>query len=321
MPVIKSKYQAPVFTKQGDIQTLYASLFRKISVPPTISEIIATLDGDFLRINWSRVGSNKIAILSHGLEGHTERKYMQGMTKALNTAGLDTLAWNFRFAGGTPHKRLRLTHNGSIDDLQAVVDIALKAKPKYQEIFLVGFSMGGNITLNFLGKFPDRVSSVISKVVCISVPCDLKSCAYTLAQKRNWIYMQNFLKTMLAKIKELSRLHPNQIDVSNLNSIKTFKDFDDRFTGPMHGFKDALDYWNQCSSLPFLKNISVPTLLLSALDDPFLPKECYPDNVAHYNPHFYLETPKYGGHVGFIQNNPLGQYYSESRAVEFFTAL
>lgn len=307
-------YKAPFLFKNGHIQSIYPVLFRKIDPSFYERERIDTPDGDFLDLDWARAESDTLAVISHGLEGNSCRAYVTGMAKALNKGGWDVLAWNYRSCSGEPNRRLQSYHNGATGDLSWVIQHAKKQKP-YREVALVGFSLGGNLSLVHLGR--DQVDPVVTKAVVFSVPCDLKSSAETISKPANAIYMKRFLKMLHEKIRDKMKLMPGQIDDHKFEKIKTFRQFDDRYTAPIHGFKDALDYWEKCGSKQFLHAIQVPVLIVNAADDPFLPQECYPVREAASNRNITLEIPESGGHVGFIEFNRRNRYWSEKRAVSF----
>jgi predicted alpha/beta-fold hydrolase len=275
-------------------------------------ERIATPDADFLDLDWSAVGGDSLAVISHGLEGHSERAYVRGMVEAVNAAGIDALAWNFRGCGGEANRRLRLYHNGSTDDLHAVVT---HAAATYRRIFLIGFSMGGNISLLYLGRREFRVPKAVKGCVVFSVPCDLTDASVALKRRENRIYMKRFLRLLHEKVRMKMALYPDRIDDRGYERLKTFKDFDERYTAPLHGFASAEDYWAQCSCRPWLKRIEVPTLIVNAMDDPFLEGGCYPVEECSENPQVTLEITRHGGHVGFVGRG--GRYWSEERAVAF----
>ena len=184
---------------------------------------------------------------------------------------------------------------------------------QFDEIHAVGFSLGGNLILKYLGE--EGAASHISRAVAVSVPCDLAESAYKLATAENRLYMWNFMRSMRAKMRQKAAAFPDQIDISGLEDITTFHAFDDRFTAPLHGFRDAQHYWDSCSSMHFLADIRVPTLLLNAKDDPFLTPGCFPEETCAESDHVFLETPERGGHVGFLNG---GKTYAESRSIEFF---
>jgi predicted alpha/beta-fold hydrolase len=317
MPLIPdSSYRAPFLFNNGHLQTIYPSLARKLSPDLYQRERIDTPDDDFLDLDWSRIGSDRLAILSHGLEGSSHRHYMIGMAKMLNNHGWDALAWNYRGCSGEINRQLRMYHNGSIDDLDVVIQHVLK-NSTYQVIALIGFSLGGNLTLVYLGTMKDSLDARIKKAVTFSVPCDLAAGAQELAKRKNWFYMRQFLVSLHDKIKRKMAVMPGAIDDNGYAAIRNFKDFDDRYTAPIHGFRDAEDYRAKCSSNRFIPKIQVPTLIVNALDDPFLADGCYPLQAARESRAVNLETPRSGGHVGFVQFNHDGTYWSEQRAIAF----
>jgi predicted alpha/beta-fold hydrolase len=226
------------------------------------------------------------------------------------------LAWNYRACSGEINRRLRMYHNGCIDDLDCVVQHGLM-DGAYDKAAMIGFSLGGNLTLMYLGSKGDTVDPRIRGAAAFSVPCDLKAGALELAKARNYIYMKQFLVSLHEKIKLKMEQMPGVINDDGYGRIKDFKGFDDRYTAPINGFRDAEDYWYQCSSGRFLHAIIVPTLLVNALDDPFLAPSCYPVAQAEQSRYVHLEMPRSGGHVGFVQFNADGSYWSEKRAVEF----
>jgi len=171
--------------------------------------------------------------------------------------------------------------------------------------------------LMYLGSKGSTLDPRIQGAVAFSVPCDLKAGALELAKVKNYIYMKQFLVSLHEKIKLKMEQMPGVINDDGYERIRDFRDFDDRYTAPINGFKDAEDYWFKCSSGRFLHAITVPTLLVNALDDPFLAPSCYPLAQAEQSKYVHLEMPQSGGHVGFVQFNGDGSYWSENRAVEF----
>jgi uncharacterized protein len=317
MPVIPSSYQdSPFYLFNGHLQTIIPGLLRRVNHIHYRRERIFTTDGDFLDLDWSPVRGKALAIISHGLEGSSDRPYIKGMVRAMNQAGIDALAWNYRSCSGESNKVLRSYHMGATDDLYQVVDHVLR-QHSYQHLYLVGFSAGGNITLKYLGEAPDTLPAAIKRAVVFSVPCDLKGCSATLSQPENRIYLNRFLKSLKKKLVLKAQDFPDHLDLNGYEQLQSFPDFDNRYTAPMHGFKDADDYYARCSSRQFLPHIRIPTLVVNALNDPFLSVACFPEAEAADNPHLFLEIPKAGGHVGFTQSFWTGHYYSEKRAVEF----
>ena len=317
MPVIpQSAYKAPLLCSNPHIQTIVPTLFRKVYGVTYQRERIETPDGDFLDLDWSRVGAKRLAVVLHGLEGNSTRSYIMGMVKALNRSAWDALAVNFRGCGGEPNRKLRMYHSGETEDIQTVIR-HVSELANYSELALVGFSLGGNVILKYLGEQRGKTHSMIKAVVTISVPCDLKASSVRISALMNRLYLKRFLGMLHEKMKAKALMAPEKIDLRGYDKIRTLKEFDDRYTAPLHGFKDAYDYYEKSSSRQFLNRISVPTLLINAADDPFLSASCYPVEEAKANPNLFLEVPKHGGHVGFMASNNDGEYWSETRAVAF----
>ncbi|WP_227501675.1 YheT family hydrolase [Marinobacter nitratireducens] len=298
---------------------MWPTLFRKVEMVAPSPEVIATDDEDELHLDWYRQGSNRLAIVSHGLEGHSRRPYVLGLTRALLSDGWDVLAWNFRSCGGVMNLQPRFYHSGATEDLERVVNHALSKA--YDTLFLSGFSMGGNLTLLYLGQQSEQVDSRICGAIAYSVPCDLAGSADVLAKPSRKIYMQRFLNDLYGKMKEKSEIFPDVVDVGGFETIRNFREFDDRYTAPLHGFADAEDYWAQCSALGRLRDIRVPALMLNAADDPFLSDQCFPDDQTKLGAHVSLEAPRWGGHVGFVEHARDGYYWSERRAIAFLQNL
>lgn len=308
-------YTPPFYLFNAHLETIIPSLFRKVSLQPYQRERITTSDDDFLDLDWLIQGSKKLVIISHGLEGNTTRGYIKGMAKALYTHGYDILAWNYRGCSEEINKAVQFYHSGATDDLATV--IAHAGQKRYDTINLVGFSLGGNLTLKYLGE--DRVRpAVIKKAATFSVPIDLHTSCVKISRPSNWIYSQRFLKSLRKKVTAKAGVMP-ELDTSGLAAVKTLHQFDDFFTGPIHGFKNALDYYTQCSAIRFIERINIPTLLVNAKNDPFLSPECYPHDKLKNHPFVIFESPDRGGHVGFSQNNKNGLYWSEERTLNFFS--
>jgi len=310
-------YTPPFLFGNGHLQTIFPVIFRKVDSVCYKRERITTIDDDFLDIDWSTHHNDRLAIISHGLEGNTGRAYVKGMVKAVNTGGWDALAWNYRSCSGEPNRLLRSYHNGVTDDLSQVIHHA-RHHYLYKEIALIGFSLGGNLTLLYLGR--ETPDPIVQKAVVFSVPCDLKASSESLAKSVNKIYMKRFLRMLHQKIKAKMDLLPGLIDDKGYDKIKDFKAFDDRYTAPIHGFKNACDYWEKCSSKPFIPDITVPTLIINAVNDPFLPDACFPVKEAGSNKHVTLSMPESGGHVGFVSFNRENLYWSEQQAVTFLNS-
>jgi predicted alpha/beta-fold hydrolase len=279
-------------------------------------ERISTLDNDFLDLDWLRKDNQRLVIISHGLEGNSRRAYITGMARALFSNGFDVLAWNFRGCSDDMNHQLRFYHSGATDDLQLVINHAI-AKG-YRNVSLIGFSLGGNLTLKYLGEAPP--SDVVKRAVTFSVPLDLYNSCLKISKPGNYVYSRRFLKNLKAKVKRKAG-QMEGLDLEGIENIRTLVDFDNRYTAPLHGFRDALEYYHRCSALFFLKGITIPTLIVNAQNDPFLSDSCYPTDINKENPKVKFEAPSHGGHVGFAQFNKNGLYWSEERALAFLQSL
>lgn len=316
MPLIESEYNPPFLFKNGHFSTIYNGLWRKIDDFEQKRERIDLPDGDFLDLDWSysRTTSEKVVILLHGLEGHGQRPYMAGAAKAFNNARFDACAVNFRGCSGETNRLFRSYHSGATEDLDAVVQYILSSK-NYNKIYIKGFSLGGNMALKYSGE-GQEIPKEVKAMVGVSVPCNLHSSLKELLKLKNFAYSQRFKTHLLDKLKLKLPLFPDKISKEDIININTLKDFDDIYTSRAHGFKNALDYYEKCSCLQFLPHVKIPSLIINAKNDSFFGPECYPYEEAEKNPYLYLETPKYGGHVGFHGKGNIT--YSEKRAINFF---
>lgn len=319
MPLIPSSSytERPFYLFNPHLETIVPSAFRKVKLPPYTRERIATPDNDFLDLDWLKMGNEQMVILSHGLEGDSSRPYMQGMAKAFSLGGWDVLAWNCRSCSGEINRSRRMYHHGVSDDLETVIEHALSEG--YRRLVLVGFSMGGSITLKYLGAHSARVPKEVNRAVVFSVPCDLGGSARALSEKGNTFYRKRFLRKLGRKIKAKASQMPGVINCEGYEKINHFPEFDGRFTAPLHGFKDADDFYRKASANQYIPEIRVPTLIVNAKNDPMLPESCYPVELAREHPFVFLEIPEKGGHVGFSLHGRR-MNWAEQRALEFATA-
>ncbi|SEA42890.1 YheT family hydrolase [Bizionia paragorgiae] len=319
MPIITSTYKPPFYSKNGHLATIYSGIMRRVKGVQQERERITLSDGDFIDLDWSfsKKKSEKLIVVLHGLEGDAQRHYMLGVAKLFNEEEGDAVCINFRGCSGEDNIKYRSYHSGVVEDLDEVIQFVLKHK-NYTEIYLNGFSLGGNVLLKYLGTHNDLPAS-IKGAVAISVPVFLKGSMLQLHTVKNSLYNRRFKKHLIEKLKRKQLHFPEDVSQDMINRVKTLKDFDDVYTSKAHGFQDAYDYYEKSSSRQFLPSISIPTLLINALNDSFLSPECYPVKEAKNNPNLFLEMPKYGGHVGFYDKNNL--YYSEKRTLEFIQSI
>lgn len=315
MPHISSNFHPKFPFRNAHFSTIYASKLRPSPKVIQQRERLYLPDTDFLDIDWSLSNktATRVAIVLHGLEGNAQRTYMKGTAKILIENGWDVAATNHRGCSGEKNLAYQSYNVGKTDDLESVIDFILE-KDRYSIIALIGFSLGGNILLKYLGERETHPKE-IKKAVAISTPLNLKGSLDSLSEYHNWIYRYSFLKDLREKYKTKMQDFPEKMHAADLKKITSLLQFDTIYTAPSHGFKDALDYYDKNSSLQFLPNIKIPILIMNAENDSFLSSECYPLDLASQMNNFFLETPKYGGHVGFHQTNEV--YYNETRTLEF----
>ncbi|MBN8575562.1 MAG: alpha/beta fold hydrolase [Cytophagales bacterium] len=305
-------YKAPLMLFNQHLETIYPALLRTVPHVPYSRERILTPDDDFLDLDWLQQNSKQVVIISHGLEGNSHRAYVKGMANVFFGAGYDVLAWNYRGCSGEMNRQSRFYHSGATDDLECVVQHAILAG--YSTINLIGFSLGGNLTLKYLGERGENIPVQINRAAVFSVPLHLHTSCQRIATSAKGIYAKRFLKTLKQKVAAKFRHQPGTY-LQSLGTITNLLEFDDAFTAPLHGFKNAVDYYERCSSLYFLDSIVRPTLIVNAQNDPFLSEQCYPALSNHA--FITAEYPQQGGHVGFALFNKNGVYWSELRALQF----
>jgi len=318
MPVLKNSTYNPSFLfKSGHFSTIYRVLFHENSINYNRKRLELD-DGDFLDLDISSVNSDKLVIAVHGLEGSSKSTYIVSLSKVLNKHGFDVIAMNHRSCSGELNRLLSSYHSGKTEDLDAVIK-HIENQYDYKEIHIVGYSLGGNMTLKYMGE--DNVSSKVKSAIGVSVPCSLKDSSLRMNSLANRLYLNRFLKSLEEKtMKKLEKFPDSFLTKESIESIKNFKDFDDIYTAPAHGFKDADDYYKKSSCKQYIPTIKVPTLLITALDDPFFGEACYPFKEAKENDSFYIEATKYGGHVGFGTSlNTTQNTWCEYRILSFLT--
>lgn len=325
MPLIDSGFRSPWWMFNGDLQTQLPVLLRHIKLSAT-SLIIPTRDGDNLSANMYLSGllpQKRLLILSHGLEGSNEQNYILGMAKAALEAGVagtavDVLAWNLRGCGKPDNTTEKLYFAGSVQDFEAVV--AWAEKNGYTEIYLAAYSLGGNIVLKWLGEQGGNAQVRGIKAVCAaSVPIDLHACVTTLDRWRNLMYRLYFVTSMRWRLKRKAIKFTGKLDLSHYWKVKKFYDYDEFFSAPLNGYKNAEELHVLASAKPSLEKIAVPCLMVAALNDPFLNGDCMPRALAQQHPLLTLEITHSGGHVGFLSNQL--EWWLDTRFLSFFKSL
>ena len=316
MPLVESSsYKPPLWLRNGHINTIYPYYFRKKTILPYNRKRMFTQDDDFFDVDWLLSENNKrLCILLHGLEGSSASQYIWGNANTLFNQGFNVAAINFRSCSGEMNKQLTMYHSGFTHDLHYFIQ---SIESGFEEIFICGFSLGGNVVMKYAGDGVYPISDKIKALAGISVPCDLSAGSKKIKERKNHLYEKKFLDTLLEKVKIKHQLHPDKIDIKWINKVHTLWDFDDKFTSSLHGFVNAEDYYDQCNSKQFLTQICKPALIINALDDTFLPLSSYPYDEAKKNENLFLMTPKYGGHVGFTTFGT-DSYWNETNILHFF---
>ncbi|MCB9332767.1 MAG: alpha/beta fold hydrolase [Lewinellaceae bacterium] len=317
MPLLPTtSYPGPPFWQSnGHLQTIFPGILRRVEGVQYTRERIRTPDDDFLDIDWIRKQNKRLAILTHGLEGSSDRQYIRGTAKIFAEQGWDVLAWNCRSCSGEMNQAFRMYHHGDTDDIHTVVQHAL-ATNRYQQLVLVGYSMGANITMKYLGVQGEQVAGEIRAAAVFSAPCDLESGAEVLDRWDNRLYRRRFLRALKHKVHHKNRQFPGRLQPERLSEVRRWRDFDEWFSAPICGYRDAADFYKQASAKNFIAGIRVPTLLVNAWNDPILTPACMPQTLAREHAFFHLELTASGGHCGFMTANDAFTW-AERRALEF----
>jgi predicted alpha/beta-fold hydrolase len=258
-------------------------------------------------------------VVWHGIEGSTSSNYMQAMAEKGFRAGFNVIRVNFRNCGGTEHLTTTIYHGGLSADLGAVVKELIE-KDQISRMFLVGFSLGGNLVLKLSGEFGDHPPKEILGVCAVSPSVDLNTSAELIMKRSNWIYQQDFVRRLKKRIRTNHKLYPELYDLTGLEEVRTLREFDDRFTARAHNFAGADDYYHRSSSIRVIDEIHIPTLIIHAEDDPFIPFAPLHNPAVADNPYILLVGSKQGGHVAFIaaeQKDDEDRFWAENRVIEF----
>jgi predicted alpha/beta-fold hydrolase len=312
-------YRPPLWYRGRHLQTLWGPLFRRWRPPPLRRERLETPDGDFVDLDWL-VGAppaGPLVLILHGLEGSSRSHYARGLLDGARSLGWRSAVLHFRSCSGEVNRLARLYHSGETTDLEWVVD-CLRTRERVPRLGLVGISLGGNVALKWLGELGERAPSEVGAAVAISTPFDLAACASVLNRGFNRaVYTAIFLRTMKAKIRAKAHLYDGEVDVAAVLRSRTFAEYDRRFTAPLNGFADERDYWRRASSGPYLARIRRPTLLISALNDPFMPPESLPRVAVERSRWLQAAFVEQGGHAGFLDGPLGGSSWAERRALAF----
>ena len=281
-----------------------------------------TPDGDFIDLDWTEPSADdrKLLVLFHGLEGSSQSHYARSLMAFGSRRGWRGLVVNFRGCSGETNRLPRAYHSGDSAEVDWILR-RLKARDPRSEIYAVGVSLGGNMLLKWLGEAGGDAGAIIERAAAVSAPVDLRAAASVLDfGHRRALYTRRFLVSLKRKMLTKISQHGLKIDAGEILACSTFREIDDLYTAPIHGFKDADDYWTRSSSKPWLKQIQIPTLLINARNDPFLPASALPHN-GEVSDSVTLDFPNVGGHVGFVSGSFPGSLdWLPQNIFQFFTA-
>lgn len=297
------------------LQTLWPTLFRrkqKIGIHPERLELD---DGDFLDLSWVGKGDGPIVLVLHGLNGNVDSSYANAILHTIQLMRWRGVLMHFRGCSGVPNRLARNYHGGETEDLLTVIQIIRRREPT-TPIYLIGYSLGGNVLLKALGE--GKIKDYIKAAIAVSVPFELNKTADYMRYGFKRIYQKHLVRGMIKSIRKKIKQVLTSIDIQNLDKCSTFWEFDDAITAPLHGFKNATEYYSQSSCRQYLKQIQTPTLILHAKDDPFTPVDALPQTFELSN-YVQFELSVNGGHVGFITGKiPLRPiYWLENRIMDY----
>ena len=285
----------------GHLETIIPSLLYKAPMVNYHRQRLELKDGDFIDLDWLlKNNHDRLLIITHGLEGNSERHYVRRTAKYFHDLGWDVLAWNCRSCSGEINRLSKFYHHGDTNDLNEVISDVLSAK--YSKVVLFGYSMGGSLSIKYLGE-GRTLDPRIKGAVTYSVPLNLKDSGDQLEKRVNRFYANRFLKKLIKKVRIKAKYYPGILDIDGIDQIKTFDDFHRKYTLPLYGFSSIDDFYEKATCDQFLPYLSVPVFVGNALNDPLLGTKCYPREEAKRNKLFYLQTPLKGGHVGFSYQN------------------
>lgn len=326
MPFTFDDYVAPAALRNGHRMTIFAWARprRFPGLPPAVERVFDVAPGTrvLAKCHWQQTPRlHPTLLLLHGLEGSADAHYMRGMADKAWACGFNAVRLNQRNCGGTDHLAQGVYHSGLTADPMAVIRELIDAD-ELPAIAVAGYSLGGNLSLRMAGEYGDLVPPQVKAFAAVSPTLDLTSCVEALERGSNWVYQWNFMRDLRARIKRKAHLYPDVYSTAPLRDVRTVRQFDDLITAPMSGFRDAADYYHRASALRVIDRVRVPTLIITAADDPFIPVQQFRDPAVTGNPHVTVIVTRHGGHCGFIEARQNGArasdgYWAERTAVNF----
>ncbi|MBI4205842.1 MAG: alpha/beta fold hydrolase [Betaproteobacteria bacterium] len=335
-------YIAPAWLPGGHLQTIYAAALIPLPAVSYRRERWETPDGDFIDLDWvesqdpglriedrgfrsedrgSRIEDRKeapLVVLFHGLEGCSGSHYARALMQAIHSSGWRGVVVHFRGCSGEPNRLPRAYHSGDSAEVDWILR-RLHEAYRGTTLYAVGVSLGGNVLLKWLGEQENAAAKLVSRACAVSAPVDLMIAGDALGRGFNLFYARNFLSTLKPKSAAMLEFFPGLFDLRRLRAARTLREFDDVVTAPLHGFQNTDDYWTRASSKPLLRRVGVPTLMINARNDPFLPQHALPQ-PHEVSRHVALEFPATGGHAGFVSGRFPGHLnWLPRRLLEFFS--
>jgi uncharacterized protein len=319
-------FKPAIGLKNRHLQTLYSTFFKKPPLPKTQRETFELADGDFVECFWhhkpEKDANTPIVVLFHGLAGSYRSPYIKGIMHALGAKGFASVLMHFRGCSGKDNRLPRSYHSGDTADAKAWIEHLAAHYPR-SPLFGVGYSLGANMLLKLMGEWRDN--ALLKAAVAVSAPMQLDICANQMDKGFSKIYQAHLMKDLSASLMQKYRAHPMELHLglskNAAQKLKTFWEFDHAYTAPIHGFTSAADYYKRASARQYLKEIKKETLIIHALDDPFMTPEVLPKQ-SDIAPQVHLEVYPHGGHVGFIGGSFFKpRYWLEERIVGFFSSV
>ncbi len=315
MKIEANNFEPAWWLNSGHLQTLFPFIFPRKIILPTIQERLELPDKDFLDLNWAGKNNNEIILILHGLAGSISSHYVKGMMNALLHYNCKTVLMHFRGCSQEPNRLARCYHSGETTDLAFVVNV-IKNRYPHARVSIIGYSLGGNVLLKWLGE--GNKNNLIHRAVAVSVPFDLNNFVNQIQIGLGKIYQWRLVSELKKYVLKKEHLISSLVDIPSLKEVKSFREFDQLVTAPLHGFKGVDDYYHSASCRQYLKKITVPTLIIHALNDPFMTPNAIPD-ASELSKKITLELYSSGGHIGFISSSKFHRpiYWLEERIPEY----
>ncbi len=311
-----NSFEPPWWLRNPHLQTMWPPIFRRKKSLALTKERVELPDGDFVDLSWLGQGDSPIVMILHGFEGSAKSQYVNGMLQAINQAGWRAVVMHFRGCSGVPNRLpLREYHSGETSDIAFVVK-KLRDREPNTNISAIGFSLGGNVLLKWLGETGD--SNPLTAAIAISVPFELQKTSVRIGQGFSRLYQWFLLKSACYRLAKKYKKQGGPIDIPSLMKIRTLREFDNKVTAPLYDFLCAEDYYNKASSRQYLPRIRIPTLIIHSKDDPFMTEDIIPED-HELSEQVILEVSEYGGHCGFVTGKYpwRPEYWLEPRITTF----